>query len=285
VHPLLFGVPELNLTLRSYQTFIALAVVVGILLGAYWARRLEALDARRVVPAMFVFALVIFAGARAHYVLNAWNRFANDPWSMVAFWSGGLHAPGGLIALVLAGPFVLRRFGLPGARVADVCAPTGGVVLAVVRMGCFLNGCCFGTPCVWPWCVAFPRTSYVFLLHADQRLVDGAAMQSAPIHPLQLYFFGTALAIIVISLWLHPRKRFDGEVALVAVVLFSATSAVLESFRADYDGRAYWGTLPQLAWTTLGMTVASAAVLAIAEYRHHARRGPRTPTARLSTTS
>ena len=72
--------------------------------------------------------------------------------------------------------------------------------------------------------------------------------------------------------WLHPRKRYDGEVALVALVLFSTSAAALEFLRADAQPRVYWGPLPQLMWMALGMSAVSIAALAAAELVHR-RRG------------
>jgi phosphatidylglycerol:prolipoprotein diacylglycerol transferase len=166
------------------------------------------------------------------------------------------------------GPLVFRAFRVPIRPFADVLAPTVGVALAVTRLGCFLKGCCFGTVCHAPWCVTFPRGTYLFLLHADAGLVPPDAGHTAPVHPLQLYFSAAGLLMAAVSLWLYPRRRYDGQVALVELVVFSATAAALEFFRADPATRVYWGSLPQLAWTALAMTAGSALTLALAEWRH-----------------
>src|SRR5262249_7293406 len=97
------------------------------------------------------------------------------------------------------------------------------------------------------------------------------APRTASIHPLQLYFAAAALAIAATALWLRRRKRYDGQVALVGLVLFSASAAALEFFRADQPLRLYWGPLPQLEWTALPMTPAPIAPLAVAEYAHSRR--------------
>jgi len=276
MHRILLELPRLGLTFESYDVMLALAVLTGLGLAPYWAWSFEGLDWRRTMPASLVFAVVILLGARLHFVATQWSRFAEHPLTALRLGSGGLHAPGGLIALVLSAPLVLRAFQIPAAKFADICTPTGGTILAIVRVGCFLNGCCFGTLCTWPWCIRFPRQSYVFLLHADQHLVEPTALASASVHPLQLYFLAASLLIAAVGLWLERHKRYDGETALAGLFLFSASSGLLEFLRADYPGRVYWGTLPQLAWVTLGMAVASAAVWGLMEYRHGARsRGGR----------
>jgi len=213
-----------------------------------------------------------FAGARLHFVVTHWADFADRPLAALQFWSGGLHAGGGIVLLAVAAPFVLGRLRLPLGRFADGFAPTVGIGIAIARLGCFLHGCCFGTLCSWPWCLTFPRDTYIYQYHTDLGLLPPGAERTLPIHPLQLYFAAAGLMITAVALWLHPRKRYDGEVALVGLVLFSTSTALLEFLRADAQPRLYWGALPQLTWIALGMSIASLVALAAAELLHRNRR-------------
>ena len=100
---------------------------------------------------------------------------------------------------------------------------------------------------------------------ADMRLglVASNALQSAPVHPLQLYFVGAGLLMTGLALWFHPRKRYDGQVGLVVLLAFGVSAAVLEFFRANQNPRtAIWG-LPQLEWAALVLTAATVGVLVI----------------------
>jgi phosphatidylglycerol:prolipoprotein diacylglycerol transferase len=271
MHPVLIISPHLGVTVYAYQTCLALAVVIGIVLATFWASRLEAQRPWRALGASIILAGVILGGARVHYLLARWHQLATDPFAPLHVGSG-LHAPGGVIGLLVFAPLVFRLFDLDGWKFADVCAPTGGVVMGIVRVGCFLNGCCVGVPCDWPWCVTFPRTAYLFLLHAQARLVGPQDARTAPVHPLQLYFAAVGLAIAAAALLLYRRKRFDGQIGLGALVAFSASSAVLELFRADYPERVYWAGVPQLLWVTAAMSAAAAAWLAVAGRRAASRR-------------
>jgi phosphatidylglycerol:prolipoprotein diacylglycerol transferase len=62
----------------------------------------------------------------------------------------------------LAGALFLRRYRLPVLRIFDICAPSVMLGLAIGRIGCFLNGCCYGGVCTLPWAVAFPQQSPPF---------------------------------------------------------------------------------------------------------------------------
>ncbi len=268
MHPVLLDIPSLGITILSYRVCLLLAVLVCWAIGPRWVAALEGLDPWRVFRAMVLLAAAAFAGARIHFVASHWGDFADRPLAALQFWSGGLHAGGGIVLLTVATPFVLGWLRLPFGRFADGLMPTAGLGIAIARLGCFLHGCCFGTICSWPWCLTFPQDTYIYQYHADLGVLPPGAARTLPIHPLQLYFAASGLMITVAALWLHPRKRYDGEVALVSLVLFSASTALLEFLRADAQPRLYWGTLPQLTWIALAMTAASCVALAAAELLH-----------------
>jgi len=141
-----------------------------------------------------------------------------------------------------------------------------GVVLA--RLGCLLHGCCFGAPCTGPWCLRFPPTSAAFAVQRMHGLVPPDAAASLPLHPLQVYFALVGVSVTVLALWLQRRKQYDGQVALLGLLIFSLGSAGLEFLRGDDGLRVFWGPLPQLEWTALAMTVGAAVALVAAQRSH-----------------
>lgn len=270
MYPTLLELPSLGITIASYHACILLAVIVCFAIGPRWLAALEGLDPRRVLHIMLVLALAAFAGARLHFVLNQWSDFADQPVAALRFWSG-LHAGGAIAFLALALPLTLRWQALPVGRFADGLVPTVGVGIAIARLGCFLHGCCFGTLSSLPWGLSFPRDTFIYQIQVDRGLLPPAAEHALPVHPLQLYFLSAALLTTVLALWLHPRRRYAGEVALVSLLFFSTSTAVLEFVRAETESRVYWGPLPQLTWMALALTAAALAALACAELAH--RRG------------
>src|SRR5262249_3768076 len=194
------------------------------------------------------------------------------PLAALQFWSGGLHAGGGIVLLAVAAPFVLGWLRLPLGRFADGFVPTVGIGIAIARLGCFLHGCCFGTLCSWPWCLTFPRDTYIYQYHADLGVLPLRAERTLPIHPLQLYFVTAGLMIPAAApCWLR-RKGYGGGVAWLGFVASSASTAVLEFLRADAQPRVYWGSLPQLTWMALAMSCVSFLALAVAELVHWRNR-------------
>ena len=275
MYPILIEIDSLGFTLRSYPTFILLAVVTSLWLGPLWAARLEGLDRRRTFVALVLIGFAVFTGARLHFILTHPSLLRGGLLDIFRVWSGGIHAGGAIAFFAFSAPVVARWFRIPIGKLADAFAPTLGVGIAVARLGCFLQGCCFGTVCRWPWGISFPKEAYIYHFHRSLGVLPPDATQTAPIHPLQLYFAGMGLLVTGAALWLHPRKRYDGQVALVALLVYSAGSAVLEFFRADYYPQVYWGPLPQLEWVALALTAASLAALAVAELRHRHRSSGR----------
>ena len=97
-------------------------------------------------------------GARTVYVATYWqDEFAGQPLTEIfAIWHGGLVFYGGLIGAIIAGAIYLRWKKLPLWKIADVLAPSIALGSVFGRIGCLLNGCCYGRACNLPWAISFP---------------------------------------------------------------------------------------------------------------------------------
>lgn len=156
---------NIDLTLRvyGYGLMLVLGFLCGIYLARWRARRMgEHPDAITYVGLMALIGGVV--GARLAYVIQKWDEFANQPnplVSMMDITSGGLIYYGGLgmgLVFVLVYMWAKR---LPIRRYLDIIAPSIMIGLAFGRMGCLLNGCCFGGACDanWPLAAHFPMYS------------------------------------------------------------------------------------------------------------------------------
>jgi len=269
VHPLLIDTAAVQIGSGRAVTY--LAVLLCVVLAPGWAARREGLDPRRVRWSLLVLALVVLGGGRFHFVMNH-PEFYPDGWARALTpTGGGFHIGGGIAALALAAPFVTRWLGLPLARFADALVFPLGIAIGVARLGCFLHGCCFGEVCTRPWCLAFPPASAVFGFHRELHLVPPDATHSLPVHPLQLYFIAAAVGVAAVGYWGERRKRYDGEVALFGLALFSTTTVLIELLRAADGSSPIWGPLPQLVWTGLALVAASATGLCLGEAAHRSR--------------
>ena len=153
------------------------------------------------------------------------------------FWSGGLTYYGGLVCAAVVGIWFLKRERFPLGKGMDMAGMVIPIGLFFGRLGCFFGGCCFGRPTDYAIGVSFPPHSPASLEQFEQGLLTGKSLPSLPVHPTQLYEAGGCLLIAaLLSLWLHPRKRFDGQVFCLFLISYAVLRFVLEFFRADDRG-------------------------------------------------
>lgn len=163
----------MGLPIRGYGVMLLIGLVSAVGLAVFRARR-------RGIDPEIIYSLAIwlfiggFGGARVFYVTEYWHqqfaRFhANGSFDFAATFArvvnvaqGGIVIYGGLAGGALAGAIFLWRHRLPVLRIFDICAPSVMLGLSIGRIGCFLNGCCYGGLCTLPWAVAFPQNSPPF---------------------------------------------------------------------------------------------------------------------------
>ncbi len=154
----------IGLPIRGYGVMLLLAVLAGVGLAARQARQMG-VHPDVIYSLAFWMFLGGIAGARLFYVFQYWDRFVREDvlatlLAMVNVIPGGLVVYGSLIGALLAGGVFLRLRRLPVLAMADLVAPSLALGLALGRIGCLLNGCCFGGVCEQPgWCVRFPESS------------------------------------------------------------------------------------------------------------------------------
>jgi phosphatidylglycerol:prolipoprotein diacylglycerol transferase len=155
MHPKLFEIPFVHLTVPSY----GLMMVVGFLLAVWVIRRLSrniTPDPQFITNAALYSLIAGVVGARLFFVVHYFYKFKGDLLSIFAIWRGGVELLGGVLLAIAVIFFYLWYHKLPVRRYLDILAI--GLMLALVfgRIGCFLNGCCFGRPTNLPWAVRFP---------------------------------------------------------------------------------------------------------------------------------
>ena len=228
MHPLLFELIPL------YFVMWVCAALCGGAVGTAVAVR-AGFPAGRSAAAITLLALSILAGSKLLYLAEA-HWFPLDdyvPPEMRAA-AHGFRIPGGILLLALAMPLVCGSLRLPWRQFGDTVIPLAALALVFIRLGCFLNGCCFGRVSAVPWAIRFPRGGWVFWYHASHGWLAASASFSQPVHPLQLYF----LAAAVLTLGLLVRYRlaapYSGFLQLLFYGLFFSTTELLEPLRQNY---------------------------------------------------
>jgi phosphatidylglycerol:prolipoprotein diacylglycerol transferase len=205
--------------LRSYGLMMALAFALGIWFARRRARA-AGINPDVIIDFAFVVIIASILGSRFAYVAGHWPQYVSEPIGVLRIWDGGLTQYGGFVAGIAAGLLFFRVKGIDPWRGADLVAPSLALGVALGRIGCFLNGCCFGKTCDLPWAVTFPEGSPAW-----------DAFLGAPVHPTQLYAALAALGIFFVLLAVDRKKPYDGFLLWLFVILLAAYRFLIDPIR------------------------------------------------------
>ncbi len=230
--------------IRSYGVMLAIAFWVGIEVSARIARR-RGHDPIVMVDLGLVILLSSVVGSRLLYVVTHLGAFRGDPWGVLRVWEGGLTFYGGFIAAVVAGVLYLVLKKLPVGEMTDILAPQIALGIAIARIGCFLNGCCFGKESTLPWACVFPPDS-----------LAGSVMDGAHIHPTQIYAVIANVAIAV-ALWrLLSKRPAPGSVFAGFLMLYGAWRFVIDFWRYYEEGMKIGIAGFDVTWNQIASVIA-----------------------------
>jgi phosphatidylglycerol:prolipoprotein diacylglycerol transferase len=245
----------LVIPVHTYGLLVASAFLVAMWLAGRSAER-AGLDRERVMDLCFWILLAAMAGSRLLFVIVNWDDYVRDPASIFAFWKGGLVFYGGFIGAVLVSVWYMRRHKMSFFPHADAIIPSVAIGHAIGRLGCFAAGCCWGAACDarLPWAAKFPPESLAYQSQLTNHIIQAGALHTIPIHPTQLYeSLGELLIFVALTFW-RSRKRFNGELLALYLILYAPLRALVETMRGDEErGRVFnfLGPWARGAWWNL----------------------------------
>lgn len=264
----LFRIPGLDLPIFGYGAML----VVGFLLAAYWAKFLAhrcGLDGEVFINAALLALVTGILGARLSHILenlSDYTRydFATNFKKAINLREGGLTYYGGFLLAFPTLVFYAVKKNLPLRLGMDIVAPCIMIGLGFGRVGCFLNGCCYGARCDAPYAVRFPYHSIPYndqfdrgevrppaelvghtqkgkeiplppaKIASDAQLVALAKQQrSQPVHPAQLYSTITALLLAAMLTAYFTLPHAAGRVFALMLMLEGASRFLLEMLRTE----------------------------------------------------
>lgn len=256
MYPTLGSIPFVGYELRSYQLMRWTYFLVAALLTTYLNAR-QGIRPQQTVGAFLVGIPAALVGGHLLNVFEAWPFYRAQPSRVLDFLAGGNSNYGALVFGIGFGAGYLRWQRLPLRAFLDAAAPAMALGEAITRIGCFLNGCCFGHPTDTVMGVTFPHGSQVFIAHATAGLIAVSSPRSLPVHPTQLYSASIAGLLFVVLLWLFVKGRqFSGALFCLFLVGYGLQRLVVGLFRADTA--LYWWDVSQplsLAMFVAGMVL------------------------------
>ncbi len=185
-----------NFSIRSYGAMAAIGFVVACFL-VNWNRKYAKMSSDQASTSLFVAMIAGIIGARIFYVVQFFDHYRGNLWSMFRIDQGGLVFYGGFLFAMAALWLYCRWHKLDLVRVFDVYAPALAVAHGLGRVGCFLNGCCWGKPTDSWIGVAYPAGS-------DPEV----CFPGAHLHPVQLYEAMALFALFFLYVYLvrHTKR-------------------------------------------------------------------------------
>jgi len=152
-----------GLPIRGYGVMLLVAVTSAVALAVWRARRVG-LDPELILTLAFWAFVPGIIGARAFYVREYWGDVQEETLlgtliAIINLPDGGLVVYGSVIGGFVGLVGFIYKYKMPPLATFDLVTPSFLLGLAIGRVGCFLNGCCFGGTCDLPWAVTFPPDS------------------------------------------------------------------------------------------------------------------------------
>lgn len=216
MHPILFEVG--NFSVESYWIFTILGFILGGII-IYWQAKKKNLDSHKAKCLILVTITSGLIGSRLGYVLLNFTSYQKDLLKIFQFWKGGFSWQGGFIVAFLTILPILKNDKEKIGKWLDIII--FGMLLghSIGRIGCFLNGCCYGIITNVPWAIKFPN------------LVDNLLR-----HPTQLYeAFSYFLIFLLLYSYSKKIKLKNGSLCFIGITFHSLARFIIEYFRFNTD--------------------------------------------------
>lgn len=224
MHPVLFQIGPL--AVRTYGFLLALAFILGIWFSAKRAKK-QGSNIDWIPDLSLIILITAIVGSRFFYVIRHLEEFEGHGWDMInpiqssgEIGIGGLSMFGGLVLAIVCSIIYLRLKKLNVQKIADALAPAVMLGLGVARIGCYLNGCCFGLPTQSSLGVIFPPNSPA-----------GYFFQDTHIFPIQLVASFMGFLIFGVLLLVEKFKKFDGFTFWLMLAFYSVARFTIDFFR------------------------------------------------------
>ena len=226
MHPVLFEIGGFKIF--SYGALLAAAFLTTVTLAR---RRAVALgmEGEKIIDLSILLIISGVAGARLMFVLLNIDIYRSDPLSAFRLWEGGLVWYGGLILALTCAVIFLKINKMPVLKTGDLMMPYVALGQSIGRIGCFMNGCCYGKPTILPIGVTFD-------------------VSRGPVIPTQLI---EAAAMFAVYLILRKRLPSNGRTLFLYLILYSAFRFFIEFLRGDNPAVWLGLTVSQLISTAI----------------------------------
>ncbi|MFA6308289.1 MAG: prolipoprotein diacylglyceryl transferase [Clostridia bacterium] len=212
-----------------YGIVISFAFILSVALGLKTCKKYD-IKQNDIVDIALYATIAAIIGARLYYVAFSWSEFEGNLLNIINTRTGGLAIYGGVIGAFAAVFIVCKIKKIKALKILDFGVPYLVLGQAIGRWGNFFNQEAFGTNTTLPWGMKGDGiTTSLSIMQQNGINVD----PSLPIHPTFLYESLACLLIFVILVFARRRKKADGEVLALYLILYGAARFFIEGLRTD----------------------------------------------------
>jgi phosphatidylglycerol:prolipoprotein diacylglycerol transferase len=240
--------PDIFGFVKSYGLMLAISFGLGLWLSIHRGKKYD-LSSETIMDLVFGVLVSSIIGVRLMFVLTHLGDF--DPWYRVFYiWDGGLTLYGGIGLATFTVWYMTKKRGIPFLVIADIFSP--GVILGIglTRIGCFMAGCCFGSPTECGCGVTFPVGSTPF----DQ-------YGGVPVFPSQLFGSAGGFLVFGLLLLLERFSNYRGATFGRFLLLYGVSRFTVDFFRYYEPEQIVALGLSNNQWISLGMMAVGLAVM------------------------
>lgn len=208
------------LTIRWYGVMAALGFIVAMFLLEF-NRRFANVSKDQCSTLLFLAMITGVLGARIFYVIQFFHYYRDDLWSVIRIDQGGLVFYGGFLLAFFSVVLYSWKKKLDIIRILDFFVPALTAAHGLGRIGCFLNGCCYGRATDAWWGIKAPAGSVLEM-----------SAGTLPLHPVQLLEAGENFLLCAFFCWLL-RKTKRGIVISVYLIIYGVIRFFNETLRGD----------------------------------------------------
>ncbi|MEW6279371.1 MAG: prolipoprotein diacylglyceryl transferase [Candidatus Eremiobacterota bacterium] len=228
MHPIAFKIGALQI--HWYGVFLSSAMALGVALYTWLGKR-RGYNADFLSDACLWMLAGGLLGARVDAGFHGWERFFVNPFWILDPRQGGFTIHGAIFGGLLAIYLRFRREKVPFLEGMDMGTAVLFPCMALGRIGCLMQGCCYGKMATVPWAITYP------------------GQLSGPRHPVPLYEAGMDLLLWPIVLWVFHRSKRQGQTMFTVLFLYSIIRFTAEFFREG----PMWGPLSQTQWGSVAI--------------------------------
>ena len=244
-----------------YGMFIGLAVITGVLILLYNARR-TGQDPDIYFDFAILVMIVSIIGARLYYVAFSWDLYKANPLEILNFRNGGLAIYGGVISAIAAALIYSGKKGVSFRLFADTCVAPLAIGQAIGRWGNFFNREAFGSYTDSLFAMRYTLgTVYEGNITRDilDNLVVSNGAEYVQVHPTFLYESAWNAFLFIVLMLMLGRCKQEGRVFAVYAIVYGIGRFFIEGLRTDQ--LLLWGTqipisqIVSLAFISVGLFI------------------------------